>query len=512
MRVDIIESVKALAEWRADWDAVYAADPEGQIYLSWMWMSKWLTVVPLPKAILAAQPDASSAYVAFLPLTLQVEERDGGFRNYINMGGNYAADYTGFICRPEFEETAIPAFADRIRQLNWTDLRLDYLCASDRRTALFLQGFDANAFEIVESERVDDDNINHTIAPFAALPESWDAYLSDRLSANTRQKLRRLLRQLDNADEFCVTHADASTIVRDFEILIRFWTEQWGPRKGAHLSLILKQYRTMLRHAFDSGSLLLPVLWRGDRPVAALAILVDATKRMYHFFIGGRDKTFEGPQPGLMLHAHSIRHAIANGIGTYDFLRGDEPYKYSFGVEERRIKYIRVSTKDGTNLGGRLARRTVALALRKSGEHDKAGRTDQAERGYRQILEVEPHNADALYGLAKIVAKRGEDAAAIALFRTLLAVRPDLARAWFRLGRLLAANGAFADAAGAYCEGIEREPTMPGAYLELARILVELGQFDQAVAAFQAAPGSAAGSPQSRRRPGRPPSRRYVAG
>ncbi|MGH6929426.1 MAG: GNAT family N-acetyltransferase, partial [Dongiaceae bacterium] len=245
-------------------------------------------------------------------------------------------------------------------------------------------------------------------------------------------------------------------------------------------------YRTMLRHAFDSGSLLLPVLWQGDRPVAALAILVDATKRAYHFFIAGRDKTFEGPPPGLTLHAHSIRHAIANGIGLYDFLRGDEPYKYSFGVEERRIQYIRVSTKDGTNLGGRLDRRTVTLALRKSGEHDKAGRVAQAERGYRQILEVEPHNADALYGLAKIVAKRGESAAAIGLFRTLLAVRPDLARAWFRLGRLLAASGAFAEAAAAYCEGIEREPAMAGGYLELSRVLVELGQFDQAVAAFEA--------------------------
>jgi CelD/BcsL family acetyltransferase involved in cellulose biosynthesis len=486
MRVEIIESVKALAEFRGEWEAVYAADPEGQIYLSWMWMSKWLTVLPLPKAILAARPEGSSAYAAFFPLALHVKERDGGgFYNYINMGGNYCADYTGFICRPEFEEQAIPALAEGIKQLNWAELKLDYFCASDRRAGLFLQAFDASAFEIAETARIDRDNINHTVAPFAPLPGDWEAYLGGRLSANMRQKVRRLLRQIDSSGEFRVTHADAGTIAHDFEILIRFWTDQWGDRLGPHLAHALKQYRTMLRHAFDSGSLLLPVLWQGDRPVAALAILVDATKRAYHFFIAGRDKTFDGPQPGLTLHAHSIRHAIANGIGLYDFLRGDEPYKYSFGVEERRIQYIRVSTKDGTNLGGRLERRTVALALRKSGEHDRAGRIAQAERGYRQIIEVEPHNADALYGLAKIVAKRGEDAQAIGLFRTLLAARPDLPRAWFRLGRLLAGGGAFAEAAGAYCEGLEREPTLPGAYVELARALVELGQFDEAVAVLE---------------------------
>jgi CelD/BcsL family acetyltransferase involved in cellulose biosynthesis len=411
MRVDIIEDVTALAPLRGDWEAVYAADPEAQIYLSWMWMAKWLTVLPLPKAILAARPEGSADYAAFFPLALHVTEKDdSGFRNYINMGGNYAADYTGFICRPEAEDQAIPALADAVKQLNWTDLKLDYFCASDRRAALFLQRFGANAFHISESGRVDQDSIDHTVAPYAPLPGDWDAYLG-QLSPNTRQKIRRLLRQIDGSDQFRVTHADAGTIARDFEILIRFWTDQWGERMGTHLPHTLKLYSTMLRHAFDSGSLLLPVLWQDDRPVAALAILVDATKGAFHFFIAGRDKTFAGPQPGLTLHAHSIRHAIAKGIGMYDFLRGNEPYKYSFGVEERRIRYIVVSTKDGANLGGRLDRRTLRLALRKSLEHDKAGRIAQAERGYRQILAVEPHNTDALSALGKIVAKRGQPAA-----------------------------------------------------------------------------------------------------
>jgi CelD/BcsL family acetyltransferase involved in cellulose biosynthesis len=319
------------------------------------------------------------------------------------MGGNYFADYTGFICRPEAEAEAIPALAAGVKQLNWTELKLDYFCASERRTALFLQQFDAQAFDIAESGRVDRDNIDHTVAPFAPLPESWDAYLGG-LSANMRQKIRRLLRQVDGSDALRVTHADASTIAHDLDILMRFWTEQWGERTGTHLAHALKQYRTMLRHAFDSGWLLLPVLWQGERPVAALTILVDSTKRAYHFFIAGRDRAFEGPQPGLTLHAHSIRHAIANGFGLYDFLRGNEPYKYSFGVEERRIRYITVSTKTGANLGGRLDPRALRLVVRKSLEHAKAGRAAQAERGYRQVLAADPDNADALAGLGATAA------------------------------------------------------------------------------------------------------------
>ncbi len=105
----------------------------------------------------------------------------------------------------------------------------------------------------------------------------------------------------------------------------------------------------MLRHAFRAGALFLPVLWQGERPVGALAILVDERKKSFLFWIAGRDETFDGLPAGLALHAHSIRHAIRNGFVTYDFLRGNEPYKYSFGAEEFRVTSFVLTTKDGKN-------------------------------------------------------------------------------------------------------------------------------------------------------------------
>ena len=245
--------------------------------------------------------------------------------------------------------------------------------------------------------------------------------------------------------------------------------------------------RLMLRHSFDAGALFLPVLWQGDRPICALASLVDARKRSFLFFITGRDQTFDGPLSGLVLHAHSIRHAIRNGFVTYDFLRGNETYKYSFGVEERRIESFVLSRKDRKNLGSILDRRCLRFVLRKSMEHHRAGRRAEAECGYRQLLEVEPHNADALYGLGQITQGRGEHAAAVKLFRTLLTAVPDTPKAWFRLGRSLKALSELSAAASAYCDGIERQPAIAGAYYDLGHILLQLGQADLAVVTFEAA-------------------------
>jgi Tfp pilus assembly protein PilF len=485
MRIDIIDGIKALDAVRADWDAVYEADPDAQYFLSWPWMSKWLPLFGKTWKILAAKTDVeSSAYVAFFPLWLRTKEhKAGGFYNDLLIGGNYMADYTGFLCRPEFEAAAIAAFTATIRQLHWTNFRIEFLRASERRTALFLQGFPKDAFDVADVKSVDENNVPLTICPVAPLPADWDAYLG-RLSANTRQKIRRVLRQLEKSTELRITHASAETLERDLDILLRLWTTRWGPKKGARLNAILKNNRVMLRHAFETGALLLPVLWQGERPLGALAILVDARKKSFLFYMAGRDETCEVPPPGLVLHAHSIRHAIRNGFVSYDFLRGNEPYKYSFGVEEHRIGSLVISTKDGKNLGGRLDRSSLTFALERSMKHHEAGRHAKAEPGFRQVLELDPRSPNALYCLGQIVAKRGEHAAAIDMFKTLLADNPDTSKAWLRLGRSLQARGEPAEAADAFCEAIGREPANAGAYYDLGRVLLGLGLFDQAVAAF----------------------------
>ncbi|HTO59684.1 MAG TPA: GNAT family N-acetyltransferase, partial [Bradyrhizobium sp.] len=480
--------IRGLNEVRAKWDAVYDADPEAQFFSSWVWLSKWLAAINAPLSILAARPDdGPSDYVAFFPLWLKTKElKSGGFYNDLIIGGLYLADYTGVLCRPEFEDQAMPAFARHIKQLNWAHLQLEYLRASDRRMALFMREYAEGEIKVTEHNPVDENKVPLTICPVAALPADWDEYLDTKLSANTRQKIRRLLRQIDRSDEFRISHVEKATLDRDIEILFRFWTSRWGPLKGDRLPGILDNNRMMLRHAFENGALHLPVLWHGDRPVGALATFVDARKKSFLFYMAGRDQAYDGPPPGLALHAHSIRHAIRNGFTTYDFLRGNEAYKYSFGVEEHRIKSYVLATKNEENLGGRLDIRSLPFALKHAKEHHRAGRHDKAEPGFRQILDLEPRNADALYCMGQIMAARAEHAAAIGMFKTLLADSPQIYKAWVRLGKSLAANDQPDEAVEALCEGIGREPAKTDAYHALGHVLLDLGLYDQAIGAFDA--------------------------
>jgi CelD/BcsL family acetyltransferase involved in cellulose biosynthesis len=196
----------------------------------------------------------------------------------------------------------------------------------------------------IGSKNADEDTDN-SICPFIDLPDDWDAYLATRLSSNSRQKLRRLLRTLERSATLRITHASSATIERDIKILLHFWKRTWQERKGDRLASILRLNSAMLLRNFADGNVFIPVLWDDRRPLGVLAFFVDQRKKSLLFSIAGRDTDYQDISPGLLLHAYSIRLAISKGCRIYDFLRGNEPYKYSFGARDHRLHSFAIARR-----------------------------------------------------------------------------------------------------------------------------------------------------------------------
>ncbi len=496
VHVEAIETLPALMRLRDDWNAVYDADPDAQMFLSFAWLSEWIAQIQQPWLVLAARLGGADGApcVGFLPLRIQTRLARGHIRNELNMAGNFSADYTGILCDPRHEHRVVPAFARHLKQMNWARLNLENVRQPEARLRLLLAHFPKAAFRTGEVDRVGKvDGIDNNVCPFASLPPDWNAYL-DGLSANTRQKIRRLLKRLDAGGDYRISHATAATIDRDLGTLLRFWEIKWKPRKGDLVHSLVRSNRAMLTRSFHAGLLFLPTLWQGERPLAALATLTDPRKRAFLFYITGRDETFGDASPGLILHAYSIRHAIAGGYTEYDFLRGNEPYKYSFGVKERRIRCVVVATRDDLNLGGRIDPRTVAEVVRLSTDLHQDGKLDEAERGYRQVLAVAPNDVDALHRLGQLLGARGQHAMARRCFTQLAALRPDAHKAWLCLARTCEALGHDEGALDAYREVVRLRPDLPVAFSGLAAVLARLGRIE-AVNAALAAFGKRRGTP-----------------
>lgn len=478
MQVDIIETMPEFARLEDNWNAVYDADPDAQLFLSWKWLSGWLGQIAGPWFVLAARSSdrAGAPYVAFFPLRIQTRMENGRIHNELNMAGNFTADYTGLLCMPGAEAQAIAAFARYVKkELNWARLNLENIRVSESRARILLAHFPKANFKTSEISRIGKvDNIDNNCCPYAALPADWDSYLAT-LSANTRQKIRRLLRLVDVTGEYHITTATPETIDRNLNTLLQFWETKWRPRKGDLVHTLSRANRLMLTRSFRSGLLFLPTLWKEDRPIAALATLIDQRKRAFLFYMTGRDESFDGAPSGVMLHAHSIRHAIANGFTEYDFLRGNEPYKYSFGVKERRIRVVAIGTKNGLNLGGRIDPRSILDVLKEATQLHQTGKLVEAERGYRQILDVEPRHADALYRFGQLLADKSDHVEARRKFRTLTEIRPEIYKPWLALAQSCEALGHHVEAAQARLEVIRLRPDLPGAFDSLASLLAKLG-------------------------------------
>jgi tetratricopeptide (TPR) repeat protein len=494
VHIDIIETLPSLAKLEDNWNAVYDADPEAQIFLSWKWLSGWLAHIEGPWFILAAKASnsADAPYVAFFPLRLQTTLEKSDVLNEVRMAGNFSADYTGIVCAPDAENKVIPAFARYIKQMNWTRLNLENVRMSERRFRLLLVYFPKASFEVTEVNRVGKvDGIDNSLCPFAALPKDWNSYLLS-LSANTRQKIRRLLKLVDADGEYRITVSTPETFAQDLKTLLRFWDIKWRPLKGNLTDNLVRSNGIMLTRSFQSGLVFLPTFWHGDRPVAALATLTDTRKRAFSFYMTGRDETFDGPPPGVILHAFSIRHAIENGFSEYDFLRGNEPYKYSYRCAERKIHCTVVETRNGRNLGDRIDPRTIPDVLEQATAFHQKGQAAEAECGYRRILDVQPKHADALHRLGQLLAAKGNHAEAKRHFKALTTVRPDAPKAWLCLAQVCESLGQLDEAVQPYLEAMRLSPDQADGFIGLSRALVKLGRIAEVNHALLSALGSTA--------------------
>ena len=124
---------------------------------------------------------------------------------------------------------------------------------------------------------------------------------------------------------------------------------------------------------------------------------------------------------------------------------------------------------------------TLALARHQSGDFP------EAEKLYRQILAVQPNNADCLTLLGVIAHQTGQHATAIELISKAIALDPNAARHHQHLGLALHGAGRFDDAIGAYRRALELNPNSAEAHSNLGQSLVKSGRAAEALVAFRQA-------------------------
>jgi tetratricopeptide (TPR) repeat protein len=120
-------------------------------------------------------------------------------------------------------------------------------------------------------------------------------------------------------------------------------------------------------------------------------------------------------------------------------------------------------------------------------QHLVAGRLDEAERLYLQILACQPRNPIALLNIGVIANRRGRHATAIDLHKRTIAIHPNFANAYYWLGNALRDYGQVKEAIASFRQAIVLNPNLADAHTNLGGILRGQQQIKEAIAEFQRA-------------------------
>jgi CelD/BcsL family acetyltransferase involved in cellulose biosynthesis len=328
VKIDVHDSLEAVGP--DAWDALQAGSGLRSPFLAWTWQRQWIAEFARGRRLeLRRAVDGAGRLVALLPLVEVGPER------WLLAGGSDVSDYLDLIALRDREEEAWAALlgARASDRAAWELHAVP--AASPTVTALPAL---AAAVGLTVATAVEER------CPVLDLPGSWDALLAS-LSAKHRHELTRKLRRFQReAPAGRVAWADTPDAVAarlpDFLALHR--RSRAGKAKFMDARMERFFRRTIPALAARGGARL-AFLDLPEGPIAAFVTLEwDGTVGLYN---SGFHPERAGLSPGLVLLAHVVRDAIERGRRRFDFLRGEERYKYEFGPIPEAVHAVTIGPR-----------------------------------------------------------------------------------------------------------------------------------------------------------------------
>ena len=178
---------------------------------------------------------------------------------------------------------------------------------------------------------------NLNTCPTLALPPGATALeqvVPDSMARNVRHTLSRAAR----VGGLTVEAATLATVDAQLTVLFDLHTARWGTkgRPGAfHDPRVRDFHRAVAPELLKLGLLELFVCRLGER--VAAAFYGFAVRDTTYYYLSGFDPKENYASPGTLAVGHAIENAIKRGATSFNFLRGEEPYKYKWGAVDRPL-------------------------------------------------------------------------------------------------------------------------------------------------------------------------------
>lgn len=325
MKIDALAGWAGLDEKR--WNALLDRSKLPSVFLTWHWQTQWVRAFAHEEQLrLLSVTDEDGSLAGLLPL---YEERPGRCRF---LGGVDVSDYLDVIAAAGREEEVWHALLQQraAQPVEWDLHAIRAASLTPTLVPALAPAYGLRAWTAVEER-----------CPVLELPESWEEYLA-RLPGKDRHELRRKMRKLERELPGACVRSHVATEGWD-EALSRFLRLHRLSKVGKARFMDQRMERFFRDATAGLAAAGWARLWflecEGGAAASFLCLEYAGTVGLYN---SGFDPAHSRLAPGIVLLAHVIRDAIDRGITTFDFLRGEEPYKQGFGPNPEDLFNVRV--------------------------------------------------------------------------------------------------------------------------------------------------------------------------
>ena len=313
-----------------EWDELLARSHSNRVFSTWEWQSTWWAAYHPGELWVIICRDDTDRLIGIAPWFIDSTEEYG--RVVRPIGCVEVTDYLDIIVDNTCTQIVFEALADfvfankqQFDLINLCNLPEDSPTYGQFATILNQRGFEAS---LTQQE----------VCPLIILPKAWEDYF-DLLDKKQRHELRRKLRRAEGAAEKIEWYIVGEQHNLDEEIdrfLHLMAASQYEKAKFLEDPQNLAFFKAIVPITFQKRWLQLSFLMiNGEAASAYLNFVYGDSVLVYNS--GLLPDKYGHLSAGIILLAHNIHTAIENGYRVFDFLRGNEIYKFRMGGQETRV-------------------------------------------------------------------------------------------------------------------------------------------------------------------------------
>jgi len=325
-RVQLHTIDQSLARLQPEWDRLAPQSDTNSFFTQNSWQQLWWQHFGHAYSLrVVTVRDPSGKLVGIAPLMVALNDTEGTL-SFI--GGTEVADYLDLIVDRTYTAEVRRALLETIRDhLPWRRLDLHCLPGDSGTVASVQEAYRASGMHIAQEQE--------DVCPVVPLPGSWEAYLSS-LNKKDRHELRRKMRRaLDDLPATWHTVQNEAGLESQMTAFIELHRRS-SPAKAAFMTDAMAAYfRDLASLCFAQGQLRLGVLWAGELSVSTAMGFAYGEK--LYLYNSGYDPAYAANSVGIAAVGLLLRDAADAGLTVFDFLQGNEPYKYMLGAQDHPV-------------------------------------------------------------------------------------------------------------------------------------------------------------------------------